>query len=174
MYLHEVKSIEDVDYIKTFFHDIFPEEPKYDCVDFLNSVTGQHPYNYLKYFLASFDNDIVGFCGIYSNKSDEGWLGWLGVKPQFRRKGYAKEMLSKLKVLMLKNGFRYCRLYTDTELNHNAYLLYKKLGFIEDSFYKYNFVTMVKDLTGMRVTPDKYWKEKTPLGFESEDPHHAV
>jgi len=173
MILHEVKTVEDVDYIKTFYHDIFPEEPNYDCIDFLNSVTGNHNYKTLKYYLATVDQNIVGFCGIYANKDDEAWMGWFGIKPEFRRKGYAKQMLSKLFEIMLKNGYRYCRLYTDKKLNSNAYNLYLKSGFVEDSQYEYDFVTMVKDLLGLRVPYYKYWKEKTPLGFESEAPHHC-
>ena len=173
MILQEIKTIEDVDIIKSFYHDIFPEEPKYDCIDFTNSVTGNHNYDFLKYYFAIEDNNIVGFCGIYSNNEEDAWLGWFGIKPEFRRKGLAQRMLDMLFYIMLEKRYRYCRLYTDKVLNNNAYQLYLKNGFVEDSQYEYNFVTMVKDVFGMTVPKDKYWKEKTPLGFESEPPHHA-
>ena len=175
--LKDVYTKDDVDLIKSFYHDVFPEEPKYDCIDFTNSITGNHNYKFFKYFTVYSEDvgeECIGFCGIYAANYEEAWLGWFGVKPKFRRRGFGKEMLSELEFLMLQYGYRYSRLYTDKVINNNAYNLYLKNGYIEDSQYEYNFVTMIKDLTGMKVTEDKYWKEKTPLGFESEPPHHAV
>ena len=172
MILKEIRTLYEVDIVKSFYHDVFPEEPKYDCIEFTNSVTGNHNYDFLRYYLAIEDNNIVGFCGIYSNNKEEAWLGWFGIRPEFRRKGYAQRMLNMLSYIMLEKGYRYCRLYTDKVINNNAYLLYRKNKFVEDSQYKCNFVTMVKDLFRLAVPENKYWKEKAPLGFESEDPHH--
>lgn len=79
-------------------------------------------------------------------------------------------MLKELEKVMLQSGYRYSRLYTDKVINKPAYDMYIKNGYIEDSKYRYNFVTMVKDLFGMPVPNEKYWNEITPLGFESQIP----
>lgn len=171
--LKDVRTESDVDLIKSFYHDVFPEEPNYDCIDFTNSITGNHNYNFFKYFTVYGEetgNDCIGFCGICSNKKDEAWLGWFGVRPKFRRRGFGCKMLKELEKIMLQSGYRYSRLYTDNVINKPAYDMYIKNGYIEDSKYRYNFVTMVRDLTGMPVPNEKYWNEITPLGFESQIP----
>lgn len=174
--LIKIETLNDVEIIKEFFHDVFPEEPGYDCIDFTNSVTGNHNYKRLEYYLIKFENDIVGFCGIYSNNDNEAWLGWFGIKPQFRRKGYARQMLHILKDKMIEYGYKIVRTYTDKKLNNNAYKLYLSDGFVQDNEYEYDFVTMVCYLDNTKITDEKLKTLKwigTPLGFESEPPHHA-
>lgn len=170
--LQEIKHIEDVKVIKTFFFDIFPEEPNYDCVEFLNSVTGQHNYDILKYYFVKVSEDIIGFCGFYSEKKDEVWLGWFGIKPAYRRKGYAQAALLEVLNIAKGLGYRYCRLYTDKKINAAACSLYFKNGFITDSCYKDDFITMVLDLNNEVVPTHKYWAG-IPLGFESEYPREC-
>lgn len=77
--LKDVRTESDVNLIKSFYYDVFPEESDYDCIDFTNSITGNHNYNFFKYFTVYNEetvNDCIGFCGIYSNKKDEAWFGW--------------------------------------------------------------------------------------------------
>lgn len=178
MLLKEIKTLEDVDIVKSFYYDIFPEEPNYNLADFINSVTGNHNYNRLEYYFAlSETNDIIGFCGIYSNNKDEAWMGWFGIKPQFRRKGYARQMLHVLINKMKDYGYKIIRLYTDKKLNNNAYNLYISEGFIEDNQYEYDFVTMFKFVDNRTQLSEQdvqilKW-DGVPLGFESESPHHC-
>ena len=65
--------------------------------------------------------------------------------------------------------YQICRVYTDKVINHNAYLMYQKYGFVEDNIYRNDFVTMTKILDNK--TKVKKCKG-VPLGFESETPHH--
>jgi len=175
MLLKKVNNLDDCEKIKKIFHEIFPEEPKYDCIDFINSVTGNHNYNRLEYYTVvrekMLDKDIMGFCGIYSENNEDAWIGWYGIRPKFRRRGYGIECLHILSALIKSYGYKYIRLYTDKVLNNNAYNLYLKDGFIEDSKCDYNFVTMIKSINNDKIPKYKYWKE-IPLGFESEPPHH--
>jgi len=169
MRLKKLKTSNDIQLIRQYFHQIFPEEPHYDLADFDNSITGKHAYLQLDYYVAYDGADMVGFCGIYAKEEMECWLGWFGIRPEFRRRGFACGMLNRLFQKMAKQGYRLCRVYTDKVINHNAYLMYEKAGFTEDSRYENDFVTMVKALDDKaKITK---WVG-VPLGFESETPYH--
>lgn len=71
MPLKLIKTIQDVKTVKSFFYDVFPEEPNYDCQDFIDSVTGHHQYKRLEYYFYQVGSKVVGFCGIYSKSNDE-------------------------------------------------------------------------------------------------------
>ncbi len=87
----------------------------------MDSITGKHKYKRLEYYFCVVNKKIVGFCGIYSQSEDECWLGWFGIKPDYRRHGYARKMLKVLFSQMKKYGYKVMRLYTDKSFNHNAY-----------------------------------------------------
>ena len=150
------------------FHEIFWEEPNYDGKDFFDSVNGTSEFPFIEYFKVMLGEDCIGFCGLYSENSDEVWLGWFGVRPAFRRRGYARQMLRMLVDRSRAMGYRFVRVYTDKVIDNNAYRMYLGEGFEEDSTCGYDFVTMVKSLTG--EVPAKW--SGTPCGFESEPPHH--
>ena len=163
-----VSTEEDIDTIKSFFFEIFPEESSYDLKDFRDSVSGNHDYMILKYWIVKNENNQpIGFCGLEANNNESCWLGWFGVRPMYRRRGCAKQMLNFLLDYTKNNGFKSCRVYTDKIVNIHAYNLYVNHGFYEDSQYEYDFVTMVKPLVSGYVP--KRW-EGVPLGFESEVP----
>ena len=159
---------EDVVSILDEFHEIFWEEPNYDGKDFFDSVNGTSEFPFIEYFKVMLGEECIGFCGLYSENKDEVWLGWFGVRPAFRRKGYARKMLHMLIDKAKTLGYRFIRVYTDKVIDHNAYLMYLSEEFKEDSQCGYDFVTMVKSLTGEEP---KKWSG-TPCGFESEPPHH--
>jgi len=155
MELRKVTTKQDIEIIKSFFYEIFPEESDYNLIHFKWSVTGQHNFKRLEYYFVCENGAIVGVSGIYAVKEDECWLGWFGVRPKYRQKGYASAMLDLQLRLMQGNGYKVCRLYTDTVINKNAVGLYLKKGFQKDSAYKGNIITMAKSLDNLTV-PQKW------------------
>jgi len=155
MKLRKITTQKDFDAIKSFFFDIFWEVPEYDLHHFKDAIEGRHDFQRLEYYLACEGDQIVGVTGIYADRPDECWLGWFGVRPAYRQKGYATQMLVAQLKIMRDYGYKVCRLYTDEELNKDAFALYLKNGFIKDSDWTTaHIVTMVQSLDGVtKATP---------------------
>ena len=94
--------------------------------------------------LTAYDNnDIVAITGLYSdfdiNETNSIWLGWFGVRPEFRRRSIGAEVLNftikEAYELAKKYPIKFLRLYTSIDENATAQLLYKK---IMDFPEKYN------------------------------------
>ena len=163
MKLKKTSTMKDIEKIEVFFSQIF-EDVSFENLDcFIRSITGQHCFNKLEYYLGYKNTDIVGISGIYADNNDECWLGWFGIRPEYRRKGYATTILEMQLKMMKDYGYKICRLYTDEIINKNAINLYIKKGFYKDSIYKKNVITMSKSLDNMTVP--SVWIGK-PLGFD--------
>lgn len=164
MKLKKITTAEDVEIVRSFFYDIFWEEADYDLIHFKDSVTGKHDFKRLEYYLGYENGEVVGISGVYADSPDECWLGWFGIRPEYRRKCYATNMLG-LQLEMMKNyGYKVCRLYTDEVINKAAVQLYIKMGFEKDSDYVKHFITMAKPLND-KIHVAKW--QGIPLGFES-------
>ena len=162
MELRQIKTQQDIEIVKSFFYKIFLDESGYNLSHFKQSVTGKHNFKRLEYYFGYENNAIIGICGVYADQPDECWLGWFGVLPQYRRKGYATAILSLLIKIMKNYGYKVCRIYTDIVTNKDAVCLYTKQGFKQDSAYLGNIITMSKSLDG--VTIAKKWNGK-PVAF---------
>ena len=162
MELHKITTIEDVKVVKSFFSQIFDELEQDDLQAFKMSVTGEHSYTRLEYYLCREEGFVVGCSGVYSDNTDECWLGWFGIRPEFRRRGYATNLLDKQLQMMKDYGYKVCRIYTDKVINKNALDLYLKKGFVVDSEYEDNIITLSKSLDGKTIPSP--WKGE-PLGF---------
>ena len=162
MKLQKISTLEDIEIVKSFFYQIFPEENKYDLVHFEQSITRQHKFKRLEYYLGCENNALVGISGVYADNSDECWLGWFGIRPEYRRNGYASTILDLQLQMMKEYSYKVCRLYTDRVINKNAVNLYIKKGFKKDSAYENDIITMSKSLENASI-PGK-WIGK-PLGF---------
>lgn len=83
--------------------------------------------------VAELGDDIIGFAlGTTIDKSHSAWkygyLIWLGIKPEFQRKGVAEKLFRRFKDLMLKNNVRMLLVDTQAE-NAPALRFFRKLGF---------------------------------------------
>jgi len=165
MKLHKITTLKDVEIVKSFFYQIFPEENKYDLIHFEQSITKQHNFKRLEYYLGYENDTIVGISGVYADNNDECWLGWFGIRPEYRRKGYASAMLNLQLEIMKNYGYEICRLYTSEIINNKAVKLYEKIGFKKDSDYENHIITMSKQLKDGIHIPK--WKG-IPLGFVPE------
>ena len=167
MELLKIKTEQDIEVVKSFFYKIFLDESGYDLVHFKDSINKQHAFKCLEFYLAYVNHTVVGLTGIYAKKNNECWLGWFGICPEYRRRGYATQLLDLTLEMMKNYGYKICRLYTDTMNNQHAIQLYFKKGFQVDSTYQDNIITMVKSLDERtQILP---WHGK-PLGFVPEWP----
>ena len=167
MELKKIKTQKDIELVKEFFYEIFLEEANYDLIHFKNSVTGKHNFHRLEYYIGFEKNVPVGVTGIYAQNPDECWLGWFGIRPEYRGKGYATAMLDLQLKLMQDYGYKICRIYTNKIINKEAVCLYIKKGFRQDSTYCKNIITLSKSLDG--ITAPAKWKG-VPLEFVPEWP----
>lgn len=88
------------------------------------------------YWLCQVNNNFIGITGIYSyfEYPHDAWLGWFGILPEFRKKGYGEKILLWTMSESKKRGFIDFRLYTDLDDNDKAVNLYRKIGMLEE-FY---------------------------------------
>lgn len=87
----------------------------------------------VKFYLAIYENKIIGIVGYYTNKSDyleSDWLAWFAVDPLYRRKGVGKQLLEFIINNSKKRKKQFLRVYTSDEAEKKeAQLLYEKEGF---------------------------------------------
>lgn len=89
----------------------------------------------LDYYLAFDDGKLVGITGIYSVNDEEAWLGWYGVVPECRSRGYGNAILDFTLEKMKSYGYKIALLYTEKDVNVEACKLYRKKGFAEGKTY---------------------------------------
>ncbi len=165
MQLRKITTAADVEIIRSFFYDIFWEETDYDLVHFQDAITGEYDFERLEYYLGYENGGVVGISGVYADNADECWLGWFGIRPEYRHKGYATAMLNLQLEIMKNYGYKVCRLYTSEVINKEAVQLYIKTGFKKDSDYENNIITMAKPLND-EIHISKW--QGIPLGFVPE------
>ena len=51
MELKKITTKKDIEIVRSFFRDIFWEEPDYDLIHFKESITGKHNFQRLEYYL---------------------------------------------------------------------------------------------------------------------------
>jgi GNAT superfamily N-acetyltransferase len=89
---------------------------------------------YLEYFVAMDEKTekIIGITGLYNRyiDSENVWIGWFGVRSDYRRLGLGKDLLQWTIDKALEKNFSAIRLYTSTNPKESvAQKLYDKFGF---------------------------------------------
>ncbi len=115
---------------------LFPEES--GAMDITLASEGKTAENYclLNYWLAVFNNQVVGIVGLYSYKiyPKDAWLGWFGVDKNYRKLGIGSKLFDFAYKKTKKLGFNTLRLYTDDISNANAIPFYQKKGMISEPY----------------------------------------
>ncbi len=139
--------------------------------DLFMKITGL-PYDddNVKFYLAMVDDKYIGITGIYYYDQDNAWLGWFGILPKNRNKGFGRELLRKTLELAKKMNFKYFRIYTDYIDNHDGVILYEKENFIGEKYTKeklpYDCRIYSKSLTNDEVS---LWNNKNlDLSYQSD------
>lgn len=156
----ELKLItkENLDYAIRVQNEIFPEyngKNNYIC-SIENSSQSQ-------FFLIFNKDKCVGVTGIYSYKNDKdnAWLGFFGIKEEFREKGFGKKALKLTEDYAKSLGYKYMRLFTDRVDNDQAINFYKNLGY---SFEDYNCdMEELKDEFDVVIGSKSLIDEEVPL-----------
>lgn len=91
-----------------------------------------------RFFIATLDNQRIGSFGVVSSR-DRVWIVALGVLPEYRKRGYGRQMLTRIVRMLLKEGHHEVLIEVQTD-NKNALRLYRTCGFKEQAEYGYYIV----------------------------------
>ena len=130
---------DNVNLAAEFQLSIFPGECAYGS--YIYSI--KRNSDYFSYYLAYNNENLIGITGIYSfekvEETNSLWLGWFGVSPIYRRKGYGKALL-KQTIDMVKEyakkdpRIKYFRLYTSSRDNPIACKMYREVMDYEEKY----------------------------------------
>lgn len=115
-------------------YEIFPNSSAYSV--YKSKIAGERKDLYIGY-IAYMEDIPVGVTGIYEipEYSDTVWLSWFGIKKEYRKLGYGKQILDytieKAKTLNKK----YLRLYTFESWNSEAQIFYKRNMDLGEYYY---------------------------------------
>lgn len=126
-------------------------------VAYKEALAEQNPR--FQYYLARDGETLVGITGHYPPEDGQPqiWLGWFGVVPSERRKGYGVQILKATAEIIAGFGMSELNLYSgDREEERSAHRLYLRLGFEQ---------TGLGEVDG---SPVLYFKTKLPLGATAE------
>lgn len=152
---------ENLEYAVNVENEIFPE---YNAKNnYLKSIENSSQSQ----FFLIFNKEIcVGITGIYSYKNDKdnAWLGFFGIKEEYRDKGYGKKSLKLTEEYAKNLGFKFMRLFTDRK-NIEAINFYQNCGYsfenyecdLEELKDEFDIVIGSKSLTKEEVIP---WDNK--------------
>lgn len=100
----------------------------------LQSIRGELNNAFAKYFVAIYDNKVIGYAGLW-NIIDEGHITNIAVHPEYQGLGIGNSLLSKL-IEICKEKNIYSLTLEVRESNYKAQSLYKKHGFIVEGLRK--------------------------------------
>ena len=121
-------------------HKIFP---KYNArANYYDSLKSDK----ITFFLLFTNNEYIGISGVYSYENDHenAWLGFFGLKEEYRGKGFGKEALELTENYAIERGFKFMRLFTDKYDNMEAIDFYRSQGYTFE-----NYDCKQEDLRGM-------------------------
>ena len=116
-----------------------------------------------QFFLVFEKDKCIGVTGIYSYKNDHdnAWIGFFGIKEEFRNKGLGSKVLKLTEKYAKSNGYRFIRLFTDKLDNDIAINFYKKNGYTFEDYY--NEEEALKDEFNVVIGSKALLDEAVPL-----------
>lgn len=101
-------------------------------------MAADHYVDTLSYFIIMKDGKPAGFTGYYTIKghNNDGWLGWMGILPEFRGQGLSPKLVDVAVEKGKENGVENIRIWSTIEDDYGtARSLYRdKLGYIEEPY----------------------------------------
>jgi GNAT superfamily N-acetyltransferase len=115
-------------------YEIFPTSSAY--VTYKTKVTGKNDHFYIGY-IAYLEDEPIGVTGLYEipEYSDTVWLSWFGLKEEYRKAGYGKQLLDYTIKIAKEYHKKYLRLYTFEMWNKEAQKFYKKNMDIDEYYF---------------------------------------
>lgn len=122
---------DNIAYAMSVQNELFPGESA--RANFEESLDGTTDY---EYYLLYYDGVCVGVIGIYQypEEPDSAWLGWFGIREEYRRKHLGSTALKIYEEMASERGYRFARLYTDAEQNDTAIAFYKANGYVGEPY----------------------------------------
>ena len=117
------------------FHKVFSWIPA-EADPYTDVVNGGKPEIKARYYLVYDGEALVGITGNYIVPEDEesAFLGWFGVTPEMRRNHYGSKILKSHEEELIKLGYKYSRLYTETENNDATKNFYERNGYVGELY----------------------------------------
>ena len=115
-------------------YEIFPNSSAYSV--YKSKITGERKDLYIGY-IAYIEDIPVGVTGIYEipEYSDTVWLSWFGIKKEYRKLGYGKQILDYTIEIAKTLNKKYLRLYTFEMWNNEAQAFYKRNMDLGEYYY---------------------------------------
>lgn len=115
-------------------YEIFPNSSAYSV--YKQKITGERKDLYIGY-IAYMEDTPVGVTGIYEipEYSDTIWLSWFGIKKEYRKLGYGKQILDYTIEMAKALNKKYLRLYTFEIWNNEAQAFYKRNMDLGEYYY---------------------------------------
>ena len=115
-------------------YEIFPNSSAYS--NYKAKVMGEKKKLYMAY-VAYMENEPIGVTGIYEipGYPDTVWLSWFGIKKEYRKLGYGKQVLEYTLKIAKDYNKKYLRLYTFEIWNNEAQTFYKRNMDLEEDYY---------------------------------------
>ena len=153
----------NIDYVIQIQEELFPGES--GRANFEESMDESSGY---EYFLLYENDACVGVIGIYSYSEDQNsaWLGWFGIREEFRRKKLGTTALKAFEEMAAARGYLFARLYTDAVNNDVAIAFYQANGYVSEPYQnpqdpacmKYRTVIFSKSLTSRSL---EFWNNRS-------------
>lgn len=115
-------------------YEIFPNSSAYSV--YKSKITGERKDLYIGY-IAYMEDIPVGVTGIYEipEYSDTVWLSWFGIKKEYRKLGYGKQILDYTIEMAKALNKKYLRLYTFEIWNSEAQAFYERNMHLGEYYY---------------------------------------
>ena len=115
-------------------YEIFPNSSAYSV--YKSKITGERKDLYIGY-IAYMEDIPVGVTGIYEipEYSDTVWLSWFGIKKEYRKLGYGKQILDYTIEMAKALNKKYLRLYTFEIWNSEAQVFYERNMDLGEYYY---------------------------------------
>lgn len=131
-------------FAEEIFHRIFSWYPETTAFPSFDKFTPEEVKT-IKALMKKFNNvshivydgdKVVGLEGVYHypGSEDSGWLSWFGVVPEERRNHYGAEILKMHEDDLRKYGYKFSRLYTESENNEKTRKFYESQGYTGEPY----------------------------------------
>lgn len=149
---------ENVDYAIRVQNEIFSEYNGKN--NYLSSIENSKQS---QFFLVFDKKKCIGVTGIYSYKNDHdnAWIGFFGIKEEYRGKGYGTKVLKLTEKYAKSMGYKFMRLFTDKLDNDIAINFYKNNGYTFEDYN--NDSEALKDEFNVIIGSKSLCDEEAPL-----------
>ena len=140
----------NIDYAVSIQEELFPGESA--RTNYEESLT---PSSDNEYYLIYQDGACAGIIGLYHYPEDpcSAWLGWFGIRKDYRRKHLGSAALLLFEDMAVAKGYQFARLYTDALNNEAAIAFYRANGYISEPYLNIQYPACIKYKTLIFTKP---------------------